>query len=301
MEKENIAEILKSLSFRDVDGIWVGSINSNKFMIRKEKLNPKEISLKTSCAIDGSNEPLFKFLDEKKNENNLKSFSIEENLLILTYILSDDGSDFEVFLKELSKVLSELKAKDVCFLCNKVKETEAYKFKDIPTFMCSECFENTKLNIEKAKNEPNNYLTGFLGCILGALVGSLLWILIGYFNFYASIAGYFIAYCAFYGYNFGKGKATKVAAVINILAIVFAMLFAEYIGLFIGVRKEFGIDFISFLKLFPTLFSNLEFVKSLIPSLGFGFLFAGLGSYRIIMSIFKTAKKLSNDSVERIL
>ena len=135
--------------------------------------------------------------------------------------MSDDGSDFEVFLKELSKVLSELKAKDVCFLCNKVKETEAYKFKDIPTFMCSECLENTKLNIERAKNEPNNYLTGFLGCILGALVGSLLWILIGYFNFYASIAGYFIAYCAFYGYNFGKGKATKVAAVINILAIVF--------------------------------------------------------------------------------
>lgn len=298
---ENIKEILKSLFFKDINDIWIGSIDGNHFIISQDKLKPKEILVKVSCAIDGESEQLFQFLDKQKNENGIKTFNVEGDFLSLTYTLKDNSYDFETFLRELSKILTKLEAKDVCFLCSKRKETLTYKFKGQPTFLCSECVENTKANIEKVNNEPNNYLKGTLCCIIGALLGSFLWILIGYFNFYASVAGYFIAYCAFSGYNFGKGKATKIAAVINIIAIVFALLFAEYIGLFIGVRKEFDIDFISFTKLFPTLFSNISFVKSLLPSLGFGFLFAGLGSYKIIMSIFATAKELSDSSLERIL
>ena len=298
--KENIKEVLNRFFFKEINSAWVGSIGNSKFTISQDKINKQNLILKTSCAISTSNEELLKFLDEQKQKNNVEMFSMEGNLLSLTYILKDDASDVEYFLKDLSSLLTRLEAKDVCFSCNQIKDTDSYKVKGCPTFLCFECVENIKKEIEKASDAPNNYLSGALCCIIGALVGSLLWILIGYFNFYASIAGYFIAYCAFYGYNLGKGKATKIGAIINIFAIIFAMLFAEYIGLFIGVRKNFDIDFLSFVKFFPKLFSDSSFIKSLLPSLGFGFLFAGLGSYNIVKSIFTKAKELSNTSVERI-
>ena len=108
------------------------------------------------------------------------------------------------------------------------------------------------------------------------------------------------AYSAFYGYNFGKGKATKTGAIINIIAIVFALLFAEYIGLFLAVQKEVSLDFVSFVKFSPIFFADPVFIKSILPSLGLGFLFAGLGSYRIIKDMFTKANELSDISIERI-
>ena len=297
---ENIKEVLERLFFKKISDSWIGSIGNNKFIIKQDKPTDREFILKTSCLTAGSNEELLRFLDEEKNKGKVKTFNVNGNLLSITYALSNNDSEFEYFLKDISDILTKLEAKDVCFSCNKVKETDSYKVKGEPTFLCYECVDNIKAEAEKEKNASNNYLTGALCCIIGALVGSGLWILIGYFNFYASIAGYFIAYCAFSGYNFGKGKATKIGAVINIFAIIFALLFAEYIGLFIGIRKEFEIDFLSFVKLSPTFFSNPTFIKSLIPSLGFGFLFAGLGSYKIVKSIFTKANELSNNSIEKI-
>ncbi len=297
---DNIKEMLNRLFFNNTNNIWTGCLGNNKFLIRQDEKSNQEITIKTSCAISEKNEDLLKFLDEQKNSGKIKSFNVDGNLLSLTYALSDNDSEFEYFLKDLSDILTKLEAKDVCFSCNKIKETNAYKINNKQSFLCDECVENIKNELEKANNEPNNYLKGALCSIIGALVGSGLWILIGYFNFYASIAGYFIAYCAFYGYNFGKGKATKIGAVINIFAIVFALLFAEYIGLFIDAKKEIGLDFLSFIRLSPLLFSDISFIKSILPSLGLGFLFAGLGSYRVIKSIFTKANELSNISIERI-
>lgn len=297
---ENIKEVLERLFFKKINDTWVGSVGNNKFIIKEDKSTARRLTLKASCVIGGSNEELIKFLEEEKKRDRIKTFNVDKNLLSITYALSDGDCEFECFCKELSDILTKLEAKDVCFLCNKAKETDSYKIKNEITFLCYECVDNIKAEAEKEKNAQNNYLTGALCCIIGALVGSGLWILIGYFNFYASIAGYFIAYCAFLGYNFGKGKATKIGAVINIFAIIFALLFAEYIGLFISIRQKFAIDFLSFVKLSPTFFLNPEFIRPLIAKLVLGFLFAGLGSYKIIKSIFTKANELSNISMERI-
>ncbi|UTY29743.1 hypothetical protein [Treponema putidum] len=297
---DNISKILSGFFFKDVNGIWTGSIGRNKFLVRQDKLTDQELVLKTSCAVRGSKGDLFGFLDEQKQKGKIKNFNMDENLLSLTYACGDNDSEFEFFLKNLSDILTKLESQDVCFSCNKIRETNTYKIKDVPTLLCSECVENFKTKMEKVNNEPNNYLTGALCCIIGALAGSVAWILIGYFGFYASIAGYFIAYSAFYGYNFGKGKATKTGVIINIFAIVFALLFAEYIGLFLAVKKEVSLDFLSFVKLSPVFFFDSAFIKSILPSLGLGFLFAGLGSYRIIKDMFKKANELSDISIERI-
>lgn len=297
---DNMEKLLNRLFFKDINGIWTGSIGNNKFLIRQDKLTDQELALKTSCAVSGSKGDLFSFLDEQKKMGRVKTFSMDEDLLSLTYSYGDSDFEFESFLKDLSALLTELESKDVCFSCSKTRETNTYKIKGVPTFLCSECAENFKMKMEKVNNEPNNYLTGTLCCIIGALLGSAAWILIGYFGFYASIAGYFIAYSAFYGYNFGKGKATKVGAIINIFAIIFALLFAEYIGLFLAVKKEAGLDFLSFIKFSPVFFFDPEFIKSILPSLGLGFLFAGLGSYRIIKDMFIKANELSGISIERI-
>ncbi|UTC98653.1 hypothetical protein E4N83_10470 [Treponema denticola] len=297
---DNVEKILNRFFFKDVNGIWTGNIGNNKFLIRQDKSTNQELVLKTSCAVSGSKGDLFAFLDEQKKMGKIKTFNMDEDLLSLTYTCNKNDSEFEFFLKDLSDLLTKLESHDVCFSCNKIRETNAYKIKNVPTFLCSECVENFKTKMEKVNNEPNNYLTGALCCIIGALVGSLAWILIGYFGFYASIAGYFIAYSAFYGYNFGKGKATKTGAIINIFAIVFALLFAEYIGLFLAVQKEVSLDFVSFVKFSPVFFADPVFIKSILPSLGLGFLFAGLGSYRIIKDMFTKANELSDISIERI-
>lgn len=298
---EGVKEILThSFLFKDINGTWVGSINNHKFLITQDKVAKEELQLKTSCATNESKDELFSFLDEQKTNGKIKSYDVDKNLLSIIYIQGKSDSEFEFFLKDISELLTRLKVEDVCFSCNEMKETDAYKIKNIPTFVCSTCVENIKTEMENASNSQNHYLTGTLGSIIGALVGSVVWILIGYFDFYASIAGYAVAYCAFYGYNLGKGKATKIGAIINIIAIVFATLFAEYVGLFLDVKKTVNIDFLSFAKFSLPYFADPSFIKSLLPSLGFGFLFAGLGSYRIIKNIFTEANMISNTSIEKI-
>ena len=78
----------------------------------------------------------------------------------------------------------------------------------------------------------NNYIQGAVGSLVGALLGSVIWFLIGMVGFYASIAGYAIAFCAFKGYQLMKGKLTRVAVVINIVAMLIAFLAINYLSYF---------------------------------------------------------------------
>ena len=87
----------------------------------------------------------------------------------------------------------------------------------------------------------------------------------------------------------------------NVIAIVIAFLFAQYAVLFIQFMKEFeNMDLLGFIILTPVIFSDLEFVKSLLPDIGLGILFAFLGTYRTIINNYKSAKNAENIKVERI-
>ena len=53
-------------------------------------------------------------------------------------------------------------------------------------------------------------------------------------------------------------------------------------------------------SLLKVLLKNLEFVKSLLPDIGLGILFAFLGTYRTIINNYKSAKNAENIKVEKI-
>lgn len=138
---------------------------------------------------------------------------------------------------------------------------------------------------------PNNYFPGILGSLVGALLGSVIWILIGLLNFYASIAGFAIAYASFHGYKVMKGKNTKIGVLINIAAILVAILFAEYIGVFIELTRQFpDLSFSRFLSATPILLKDNEFMVSVLPNLGLGLLFAALGCFRLIRGSLASAR-----------
>ena len=142
---------------------------------------------------------------------------------------------------------------------------------------------------------------GFLGSVLGALVGSVLWIIIGLLGFIASIAGAAISYCAFKGYSLFKGKLTKKGIVLNIVAIIIAFVFAQYIGLYFDFKEAIaGADFGLYLMFTPVLFSDSEFLLGLLPNLGLGILFIALGASTSISNNFKAAKNNEELKIEKI-
>ena len=169
------------------------------------------------------------------------------------------------------------------------------------SLLCESCGTNVIDQFEKDKLAKNNYIKGFLASLIGALIGSAIWIIIGALGFFASIAGLAISYCAFKGYEIAKGKLTRKGIILNVIAIVIAFLFAQYAVLFIQFMKEFeNMDLLGFIILTPVIFSDLEFVKSLLPDIGLGILFAFLGTYRTIINNYKSAKNAENIKVEKI-
>ncbi|HOT62987.1 MAG TPA: hypothetical protein PLU93_09000, partial [Treponemataceae bacterium] len=59
--------------------------------------------------------------------------------------------------------------------------------------------------------------------------------------------------------------------------VVFALFFAEYVGLYISLLKEYpGLEIMTFVLATPALFSDMEFLRAILPSLGLGLLFAVL-------------------------
>jgi len=138
----------------------------------------------------------------------------------------------------------------------------------------------------------NNYLQGALGSLIGAFAGSVLWFLIGMVGFYASIAGYAIAFCAFKGYKYMKGRFTRVAIVINIVAMLIAFLTVIYLSYFYQIHKTYPeISFSVFNMIFPGLLRDSEVLKEVLRDLALGLLFMGLGSYRVIKDGFDFVRK----------
>lgn len=138
----------------------------------------------------------------------------------------------------------------------------------------------------------NNYIQGAVGSLVGALLGSVIWFLIGMVGFYASIAGYAIAFCAFKGYQLMKGKLTRVAVVINIVAMLIAFLAVNYLSYFYAIHKEVpDLTLKAFGQVLPIIIREPEVLREICLNLGLGLLFMLLGSYRTIKECFDFIKK----------
>lgn len=135
--------------------------------------------------------------------------------------------------------------------------------------------------------------------MLGGLIGSAAWIVIGLLNFYASFAGFVMAAGAYRGYQIFGGKKTNKTIYIIIISVILSMFFAEYSSIIIQIIKaNRGFTVSQAISLSAELFKQGTLTKIMLPGLGLGLLFAGLGSKGVIKDLKKDIGE--NITIERV-
>lgn len=296
-----LSNIQNKLNFREKESYIYGTYNNFDMNITVNSDSQGEIIIFIPVNIIGPKGSLYDYIDLMKSQLALSDYKIGENSLVLVYSERNKVTNEVDFIINLVKILNEIDCSKSCLVCKESKDSQFYYVNDTVTHLCDICSETIKNNISHEKEKPDNYFVGFIGAIIGGFVGSIVWILLGFLNFYASFAGFVIAYAAFGGYNFFKARPSKIGALINILAIIISILFAEYIGLMIQFLKEYSeLSVSQFLAITPRLFSDSGFISAILPNIGLGFLFAGLGSFRIIINMFNNSQEKSDLIFEKI-
>lgn len=210
-------------------------------------------------------------------------------------------NDFSAFLKENGYVSS-------CTFCSS-NESIGYTFTDgMVREVCPECHEKLSNVVEDIKEEretSGSYLTGAVGAIIGGILGIIPWVLIGMIGWIAAVSGLIMAYLSHKGYMLLKGKVGKGMIWILIVVLVVFTYVAVLISMGVMVMQELGLS-LSDIYIFKFLQTMLVFPFTSEPGVGeiwlqlaLGWLFAGLGSYRIL----KKARKESSGkdlAVQRI-
>lgn len=121
----------------------------------------------------------------------------------------------------------------------------------------------------------------FQGAVLASLYGAIAaipWIVLSYFGWLASIAGYLIGIAAFKGYEKGAGFFDRFGKVCILLVILAVVPAAEIIGIFIAALNG-GYAFHEALIYAPLIF--IEYIGDYVPNILVGYFMAGLGSFRV--------------------
>lgn len=255
-----------------------------------------------SIAPSESKNILFKYLDDLQKDNKIDDYELTKNEIKIA-LVEDSIYTIDIFLSDLSKVLEEIEAKNICNFCENTENIDLYVSSKVHSFLCLSCGEKLLTDLQEEKNIKPKYLLGFFASLVGALIGSVVWVVLGMLGFIASLAGYAIAYGAFYAYKKVNSKYTKLAIILNVVAIIIAFLFAQYSGIVFEVLREYKADGITFsdpILYTNYLFTNKEFIVALLPDFGFGILFAFLGSFRTIKDNYTSAKEEENFYIEKV-
>lgn len=188
-----------------------------------------------------------------------------------------------------------------CVHCGSQENLGKYETPEGVSVLCADCAAELSKKIESYSEQKSNYVLGFFASLLGAVIGSSLWIVLGMVNFYASFAGYAIAFAAFWAYSKAGGKFTKAGVIINIVTVIMGILFAEYAGVLIAViRTSPGNPFFSYFAFTNQLFTLPAFYKTEWVNFVLGLLFAFLGCHNIIRNNLTNAKKMENFWIKKI-
>lgn len=244
---------------------------------------------------------IINFLDDGKEKGQIQSYQINDDFLLFDYNLEQFSESLGTFMEQLCQVLKNLNVSNSCVHCKKTEKLHLYVNNSKPCILCEDCGIELTKKIDSVTNAKNNYLKGFFASLLGALVASVLWIVLGVIGWYASFAGYVIAFAAFWAYNKVGGKLTKQGVIINICTIIFALIFAEYVELVIQLAREIpGGTLFGYILLVPSLLFYPDVLKHELISIAIGALFSFLGCNQIIKSNLEAAKNMNNINVKKI-
>ncbi|MBE6351513.1 MAG: urea transporter [Treponema bryantii] len=301
MKEINIKK-LQDAGFKQFDSEYIGKVNNHFFSIKDNQASEDLLYVTISIAPSESKNILFKYLDDLQKDNKIDDYELTKNEIKIA-LVEDSIYTIDIFLSDLSKVLEEIEAKNICNFCENTENIDLYVSSKVHSFLCQSCGEKLLTDLQEEKNIKPKYLLGFFASLVGALIGSVVWVVLGMLGFIASLAGYAIAYGAFYAYKKVNSKYTKLAIILNVVAIIIAFLFAQYSGIVFEVLREYKADGITFsdaILYTNYLFTNKEFIVALLPDFGFGILFAFLGSFRTIKDNYTSAKEEENFYIEKV-
>lgn len=301
MKEINIKKLQDS-GFKQFDSEYIGKVNNYFFSIKDNQASEDLLYVTISIAPSESKNILFKYLDDLQKDNKIDDYELTKNEIKIA-LVEDSIYTIDIFLSDLSKVLEEIEAKNICNFCENTENIDLYVSSKVHSFLCQSCGEKLLTDLQEEKNIKPKYLLGFFASLVGALIGSVVWVVLGMLGFIASLAGYAIAYGAFYAYKKVNSKYTKLAIILNVVAIIIAFLFAQYSGIVFEVLREYKADGITFsdaILYTNYLFTNKEFIVALLPDFGFGILFAFLGSFRTIKDNYTSAKEEENFYIEKV-
>ncbi len=301
MKEINIKK-LQDAGFKQFDSEYIGKVNNYFFSIKDNQASEDLLYVTISIAPSESKNILFKYLDDLQKDNKIDDYELTKNEIKIA-LVEDSIYTIDIFLSDLSKVLEEIEAKNICNFCENTENIDLYVSSKVHSFLCQSCGEKLLTDLQEEKNIKPKYLLGFFASLVGALIGSVVWVVLGMLGFIASLAGYAIAYGAFYAYKKVNSKYTKLAIILNVVAIIIAFLFAQYSGIVFEVLREYKADGITFsdaILYTNYLFTNKEFIVALLQDFGFGILFAFLGSFRTIKDNYTSAKEEENFYIEKV-
>ena len=169
-------------------------------------------------------------------------------------------------------------------------------------FMHEDCLEKESehlSNIHEETAQKGNLLTGSIGALLGALIGAIPWAIVYSAGWFASIIGFLIGFLAKKGYELFHGKESRAKGIVILVVTIIGVAAGTLGGVIWSMHRAldgYGLDISTERYILSLLLTeNTEgILTDLIFDFIMGLVFAFLGIYNTILSIFKSTSKKTN-------
>lgn len=297
MEQVQFEELARALAFRTSGPAAWGERGGYWFSL--ETIGQGMLKLRT--GVDGREESVRLQLDSwlaaAKAGGRLTEYTDKDGSVTASLQVGGVAPvDVDGLLNDLSAKLAELGLRSACFSCNTAVSAPPALVGSTAFGMCGACYEKAAAVAETVRQQrqmgPSSVARGFIGALAGGLVGSIAWIVLGVLGIYASIAGFAIAWAAITGYRLFKGGINTAAPIVIGAAALIAVLFGEAAGIVIqiikaGTAQGYDLGVAGAIRILPAMLGDGDTIRSLLPNLGLGLLFAGLGSWRLLSNLYR--------------
>lgn len=172
---------------------------------------------------------------------------------------------------------------------------------------CMDRVTNQQQEQKQTVQRKGSVLTGALGAVLGAVVGAIPWAVAYYYGWFVGWLGLLIGFAAKKGYEICRGKENWAKGVIVLVVVLAAVVAAEYATCLFALIGEIQTDpELASLGLTVREISRVmmevirtdgELRSSMVGDILIGWLFALLGIFSMLRSIFSSAKNIGTSPV----
>lgn len=169
------------------------------------------------------------------------------------------------------------------------------------------CFNKDNENFTMAKETvalKGSVAKGIVGAILGAAIGAIPWAIAYYYGWFVALLGLVIGLAAKKGYELLGGKESRAKGVVLIIATILGVFLGESMAIIYVMYSAYTTDpeyaaysitlFDTVRAYFLLLFTNAELMSDVLPDVLLGVVFAALGMYQTVISVFKSTGKKAN-------